>query len=59
MRASEIIKNLTEDATGGASSAGAVSAVVKKLGETPKELVKRQQTYTNVRTKGGPVKAKK
>jgi hypothetical protein len=51
MKSSEFIK---EDA--GCMGAGSVAAVVKPLGETPKELIKRQKAYTNQRTPGGIVK---
>lgn len=54
MRSSEFIK---EDA--GGMGAGSVATVVTGLGETPKELIKRQKGYTNQRTPGGIVKGVK
>jgi hypothetical protein len=56
MRASEIIKKLTEDATG--MGAGSVAAVVTPLGGTAKKLKEKTKDYTNVIKRGGPVKAK-
>lgn len=51
---------LQETASAGASSAGAVATVVGELGgQNPKQLRKKQQGYTNVVSRGGPVKAKK
>lgn len=51
---------LQETASAGASAAGSVATVVGELGgQSPKELRKKQQGYTNVITRGGPVKAKK
>ena len=50
---------IQENATGGATGAGSVGAVVKGLGEMPNAIIKRQKAYTNQRTKGGPVKLKK
>lgn len=50
---------LGEDATAGATSAGTVSAVVSPLGQGPKDIIRRQQGYTNQLSKGGPVKVKK
>lgn len=56
MKSSEFIK---EDATGGATASGSVAAVVSELGGTTKQLVKRQQSYTNQKTPGGIVKGVK
>jgi len=51
---------LQETASGGASAAGSVATVVGELGgQSPKQLRKKQQGYTNVIKRGGPVKAKK
>lgn len=51
---------IKETASAGATGAGSVAAVVKELsGNGSKELRKRQQTYTNQVSKGGPVKTKK
>lgn len=50
---------LGEDASAGASSAGCVSAVVSPLGKGPKDIIRRQQNYTNQLSKGGTVKVKK
>jgi len=59
MKSSEFIRPLKEDASAGASSAGAVAAVSSPLGGSTKDLIKRQKSYTNVKTPGGKVKAKK
>jgi hypothetical protein len=48
---------LAEDA--GGMGAGSVATVATGLGENPKQMNKRLQSYTNVKTKGGPVKIKK
>ena len=50
---------LGEDASAGASSAGCVGAVVSPLGQGPKDIIRRQQKYTNQLSKGGAVKVKK
>ncbi len=51
---------LAETASAGASAAGSVATVVGELGgQSPKELRKKHQGYTNVITRGGAVKAKK
>ncbi len=51
---------LAETASAGASAAGSVATVVGELGgQSPKELRKKQQGYTNVIKRGGTVKAKK
>jgi hypothetical protein len=50
-------ESLKEDATGGASCSGAVASVVKELGGDTKELIKRQKSYTNVKTTGSDVKS--
>jgi hypothetical protein len=54
-------KQLAENASAGASSAGSVAAVVGELsgGMSQKELRKKQQGYSNMQTRGGPVKVKK
>lgn len=49
---------IKEDASAGSSSSGGVSVVMSQLGETPTEMIKRQKSYTNQLTKGGPVKVK-
>ena len=49
---------IKEDASAGSSSSSGVSIVMTQLGETPAEMIKRQKSYTNQRTKGGPVKVK-
>ena len=59
MKSSEFIKPLKEDASAGASSSGAVASVSSTLGGSTKQLIKRQESYGNQRTKGGPVKVKK
>lgn len=59
MKSSEFIRPLKEDASAGASSAGAVAAVSAPLGGTTKSLIKRQKNYTNQRTAGGTIKVKK
>lgn len=51
-------KIVKEDATAGATGSSSVAAVVGSLGG-PQNIIKRQQNYTNQRTKGGPVKVKK
>lgn len=55
----EYNKILGEDATGGATSTGSVAVAVGGLGGGTKSIIKRQQSYTNQRTAGGTVKAKK
>lgn len=50
---------IKEDASAGASSAGAVASVSSALGGGTKQLVKRQGSYSNQRTAGGAVKVKK
>lgn len=52
-------KLLGEDATGGASSSASVATVVGGLGNDTQTIIKRQQGYTNQRTKGSTVKVKK
>jgi hypothetical protein len=59
MKSSEFIRPLKEDASAGASSSGAVASVSTALGGSTKSLIKRQRSYTNQRTSGGTVKAKK
>ena len=59
MKSSEFIRPLKEDASAGASSAGAVASVSTALGGGTKSLIKRQRSYTNQRTAGGTVKGKK
>ena len=55
MKSSEFIN---EDATGGATGSSSVAAVVTELGNGlgKKELIKRQQGYTNQRTPGSVIK---
>ena len=55
----EFQKLLGEDATGGATASGSVAVAVGGLGNGTQSIIKRQQGYTNQRTKGGTVKAKK
>jgi hypothetical protein len=50
---------INEEASAGASCAGAFATVMSELGGSTKEIVKRQQTYSNQRTAGGAVKVKK
>lgn len=50
---------LGEDATGGATGAASVGAVVTQLGQMPNEIIKRQMGYGNKLRKGGPVKVKR
>jgi hypothetical protein len=59
MKSSEFIRPLKEDASAGASSAGAVASVSAPLGGSTKDLIKRQKSYTNQKTPGGKVKVKK
>ena len=59
MKSSEFIKPLKEDASAGASSSGSVASVSTTLGGSTKDLIKRQKSYTNQKTPGGKVKAKK
>lgn len=56
MKSSEFIK---EEATGGASCAGGFAAVMTELGGSTKEIIKRQQAYTNQRTPGSIIKGVK
>jgi len=56
MRAHEIIKQLTEDATG--MGAASVAVVAPALGGDPKKLKEKAKEYSNVIRRGGPVKAK-
>ena len=55
MKSSEFIK---EDATGGATGSSSVATVMTELGGGlgKKELIKRQQGYTNQRTPGSVIK---
>ena len=55
----EFQKLLGEDATGGATGSSSVAVAVGGLGNGTQSIIKRQQSYTNQRTKGGAVKAKK
>jgi len=57
MRAHEIIKQLTEDAS--CMGAASVAAVTPALGGDPKKLKEKAKEYTNVIRRGGPVKVKK
>ncbi len=59
MKSSEFIRPLKEDASAGASSSGSVASVSAPLGGSTKDLIKRQKSYTNQKTAGGKVKAKK
>lgn len=59
MKSSEFIRPLKENASAGASSAGSVASVSTALRGSSKALIKRQKNYTNQRTAGGAVKAKK
>jgi hypothetical protein len=59
MKSSEFIKLIKEDATGGSTSSPSVAISMENLGVTPSEMIKRQKTYTNQLTKGGPVRVKK
>jgi hypothetical protein len=43
----------------GATTSSTVAVSMENLGTTPTEMIKRQKTYTNQMTKGGPVKIKK
>ena len=54
-------KIIKENATAGASSAGAVAVSMEQLGGaiTRQGVAKKLKTYNNVRTAGGPVKIKK
>lgn len=59
MKASEIIKKLTEDASAGGMGSASVAAVVAPLGGKAKKLKEKTTDYTNIIKHGGPVKAKK
>ena len=50
---------IKEDADAGGTTASTIGAVVKSLGETPTEMIRRQKGYTNQLSKGGAVKVKK
>ena len=52
-------RGINEDASAGATGSSSVAAVVGGLGNGTQSIIKRQQGYTNQRTKGGAVKAKK
>ena len=54
----EYNKILGEDATGGATGSSSVAVAVGGLGNGTQSIIKRQQGYTNQRTKGGTVKEK-
>jgi len=57
MKANEIIKQLTEDASG--MGAAGVAALVPALGGNLKKLQEKSKEYSNVIRRGGPVKVKK
>jgi len=50
---------LSEEASCGATASPSVAVVMSELGGSATSIIKRQQAYSNQRTKGGPVKAKK
>jgi hypothetical protein len=50
---------IKEDADAGGTTASTIGAVVKSLGKTPTEMIRRQKGYTNQLSKGGAVKVKK
>jgi hypothetical protein len=50
---------IKEDADAAGTTASTIGAVVKSLGETPTEMIRRQKSYTNQLSKGGAVKVKK
>lgn len=50
---------LKEEATGGATASPTIAVSMSQEGVMPNEIIKRQKTYTNQRTAGGPVKVKK
>lgn len=51
-------KTVKENATGGATGASSVAVSMTQEGNYPAEMVARQKTYSNQRTKGGTVKIK-
>ena len=55
----QFAESLNEDATAGATGSPSVAVSFAQEGTFPKEVIKRQKTYTNTLTKGGPVKIKK
>jgi hypothetical protein len=59
MRLREFTKVIKEDADAGGTTASTIGAVVKSLGETPTEMIRRQKGYTNQLSKGGAVNVKK
>lgn len=59
MKSEEFLKLIRENASAGATAAGGVATVTTGLGGGTKTLIKRQKNYTNQRTPGGAVKAKK
>ena len=50
---------IKEDADAGGTTSSTIGAVVKSLGETPTEMIRRQKGYTNQLSKGGAVNTKK
>jgi hypothetical protein len=59
MKSSEFIKNLKENASGGATGSASVATVSTGLGGATTDLIKRQKSYSNQQTPGGTVKVKK
>jgi len=51
-------ESLNENATAGATGSPSVAVSFSQQGNMPTEMIKRQKTYTNQMTKGGPVKIK-
>jgi hypothetical protein len=51
-------RTVKENATGGATGASSVAVSMTQEGNYPAEMVARQKTYSNQRTKGGTVKVK-
>jgi ribosomal protein L11 len=54
----QFAESLNENATGGATGSPSIGVSITSQGTIPTEMIARQKTYTNQRTKGGPVKVK-
>lgn len=57
--AESVYKQKLDEMTAGGTGAASIGAVVAPLGGTKEDVISRQKSYTNQRTKGGPVKVKK
>jgi hypothetical protein len=56
--ADSMYSELLNETTAGATGSPSIGVSIVSQGNMPTEIIRRQQTYTNQRTKGGTVKVK-